>query len=136
LDHSKQPASPDEQTTRAATLDDAAAKIAEEASATAKALESLERLLHHKLPLLDTIVPPSVAAAASEPAGPPPMQDYGVQAVPVAPPPLIALAPAVALAQWHEWPPRPPGTPLGGFLAGFALSWVFGAVLYIYLTMT
>ena len=35
---------------------------------------------------------------------------------------------------YDDEPPRRRRAALGSFFAGFALSWVFGAVLYVYLT--
>ena len=123
---------------RAEQLHDAAAKIADEANATAEALESLKRLLNHKLPLLDTMPPPTLAGVAPEPQAPPPMPVYEAPPVePVLPPPMVPLAPTAVLAEvsYNEPPRHRAGIAVGGFLAGFALSWVFGAVLYAYLTM-
>jgi hypothetical protein len=118
-------------------LHDAAAKIAEEANATAEALESLKRLLHHNLPLLDTMATP--APAESSPPSPIPAYQAPVHQ-PVTPPPMIPLAatPLPDMSDMPEYAPPPrarSGMPVGGFLAGFALSWVFGAVLYAYLIM-
>jgi hypothetical protein len=127
---------------RAEQLHDAATKIAEEANATAEALESLKRLLNHKLPLLDSVSPPSTAPEADIEAElnppPPPVPAYeALPAEPIMPPPMVPLAPTAALAEVHysEPPRRRARVAVGGFLAGFALSWVFGAVLYAYLTM-
>jgi hypothetical protein len=137
----------------------AAAKIAEEANATAEALESLKRMLNHKLPLLEPIPAPPPPAPppplSVQPAAPPPFSPtyeqtyeptyerpalpaaptYHQRSQPVTPPPLVPLGPAAELGMFA---PRAPvrGRPgLGGFLAGFALSWVFGAMLYAYLTL-
>jgi hypothetical protein len=119
--------------------DDAAARIAAEADATAAALENLKRLLMHRLP------EPYIAAASdpqearSEFTEPPPIPAYrpAVQ-LPVTPPPMIAAPAAATALSYFEEDDAPPrrrwGVALGSFFAGFALSWVFGAVLYVYLT--
>ena len=70
---------------------------------------------------------------------PPPIPAYrpAVQ-LPVTPPPMIAAPVAATALSYFEDDDTPPrrrwGSPLGSFFAGFALSWVFGAVLYVYLT--
>ncbi len=119
--------------------DDAAARIAAEANATAAALENLKRLLMHRLP------EPYIAGASTrQEAGPeltepPPIPAYrpAVQ-LPVTPPPMIAAPVAATALSYFEEDDAPPrrrwGVALGSFFAGFALSWVFGAVLYVYLT--
>lgn len=119
--------------------DDAAARIAAEADATAAALENLKRLLMHRLP------EPYIAAASDpqearpELTEPPPIPAYrpAVQ-LPVTPPPMIAAPVAATALSYFEEDDAPPrrrwGVALGSFFAGFALSWVFGAVLYVYLT--
>lgn len=120
--------------------DEAAARIAAEANATAAALENLKRLLMHRLP-----EPPIAEASNPREAGPeftepPPIPVYRppVQ-LPVTPPPMISAAndTATSLSYFEDEdaPPRQRwGLALGSFFAGFALSWVFGAVLYVYLT--
>jgi hypothetical protein len=131
-------ASPDQQPTAADQLHDAAAKIAEEANATAEALESLKQLLNHKLPLLDTMPAPEPGADAGEPprAAPPLPAYHAPVQQPVSPPPMLPLAVASPMTELVEYAPaRRSRMPMGGFLAGFGLSWVFGAVLYAYLTM-
>jgi hypothetical protein len=119
--------------------DDAAARIAAEADATAAALENLKRLLLHRLPepyIADTSNPQE---AGPELAEPPPIPVYrpAVQ-LPVTPPPMIAAPIAATSLSYFEEDDAPPrrrwGAALGSFFAGFALSWVFGAVLYVYLT--
>jgi hypothetical protein len=118
--------------------EDAAARIAAEANATAAALENLKRLLLHKLPqphLADASNP----QAGPELADPPPIPVYRppIQ-LPVTPPPMIAAADDTTSLSYFEDEEAPPrrrwGMALGSFFAGFALSWVFGAVLYVYLT--
>ena len=110
-----------------------------EANATAAALENLKRLLMHRLP------EPYIAGASNrQEAGPeltepPPIPAYrpAVQ-LPVTPPPMIAAPVAATALSYFEEDDAPPsrrwGVALGSFFAGFALSWVFGAVLYVYLT--
>jgi hypothetical protein len=126
-------------------LHDAAAKIALEANATAEALESLKRLLNQKLPLLDPVpitpAPPvaPVAHVASRPAvratAPPSIPAYQLPAQPVKPPPMVPLAPPMDLAPIMARAPVQRRSSLGGFLAGFALSGVFGVMLYVYLIL-
>ena len=120
--------------------DDAAARIAAEADATAAALENLKRLLMHRLPeppIADTSNPQEAGPELTEP---PPIPVYRppVQ-LPVTPPPMISAADDAATSlsyfEDEDAPPRQRwGLALGSFFAGFALSWVFGAVLYVYLT--
>lgn len=120
--------------------DDSAARIAAEASATAAALENLKRLLSHKLPQPHVAEAPYPQEAGPEPTEPPPIPVYRppVQ-LPITPPPMISAADDAATPlsyfEDEEAPPRRRrGAALGSFFAGFALSWVFGAVLYVYLT--
>jgi hypothetical protein len=123
-----------------AQLRDAASKIAEEAQATAAALESLKRLLDHKLPLLDPVPapapPPAIEPAPLLPSSVhPPIPAYQASPRLVIPPPMVPLTPAPQLPMSARSEParRPSG--VGGFLAGFALSWVIGAILYAYLAV-
>jgi len=106
---------------------DAAAKLAADANAAAEALDSLKRLLEQGLPV--------ATGKGAHPASP--------SERPVLPPRLpprstVALSPP---------PPLPPVTlpvpmpstdrvrfDLRGFLAGFALSWAIGVVLYLFMT--
>jgi hypothetical protein len=133
----------------------AAAQIAVEANATAEALENLKLLLSHNMPLTETPPPPAPVAPATEPAAfsresiaapafaPPPAftPTYAANAEedpePVTPPPMIPLSPITTMTELRHMdpPPRRTGRAVASFLAGFALSWVFGAVLYVYLTM-
>lgn len=118
-------------------LQDAAARIAAEASATAAALENLKRLLVHKLPGPGVATrPPGPPDAGAERGAPPPIPAFRppVQ-LPVAPPPMVAApgATAVSFADYDELLLGRRGAAVGSFLAGFALSWVFGAVLYVFL---
>ena len=128
-------ASNDKQKQRAEILQDAAARIAVEASATAAALENLKRLLVHKLP------DPSHAMAAriaqdirAESSEPPPIPAYRVPLqAPITPPPMMPAATTMPPLADDEQPSHRAKT-IGSFLAGFALSWIFGAVLYVLLT--
>ena len=120
--------------------DDAAARIAAEADATAAALENLKRLLLHKLPQPHIAEASNPQDAGPELADPPPIPVYRppIQ-LPVTPPPMIAATDddtqSLSYFEDEEAPPRQRwGLALGSFFAGFALSWVFGAVLYVYLT--
>jgi hypothetical protein len=120
--------------------DDAAARIAAEANATAAALENLKRLLLHKFPQPHIADASNPQEAGPEPTEPPPVPVYRppIQ-LPVTPPPMISAADDAATSlsyfEDEDAPPRQRwGLALGSFFAGFALSWVFGAVLYVYLT--
>ena len=120
-------------------IHDAAAKIAEEANATAEALESLKRLLNQKLPLLDPAPISAPAAVAPPPApraaAPPSIPAFQLPTQPVKPPPMVPLALPADLVPLMRRAPVRRRLRLGGFFAGFALSWVFGAMLYIYLAV-
>ncbi|MBX9590728.1 MAG: hypothetical protein K2X43_15575 [Hyphomonadaceae bacterium] len=120
-------------------LQDAAARIAAEASATEAALENLKRLLVHKMPEPGLITSPTQPRGRPERADPPPVPAYRPPAHrPIAPPPMMAApqaagAPSYAVEE-SALPRRSPVAAVGSFLAGFALSWVLGAVLYVFLT--
>jgi hypothetical protein len=117
-------------------LQDAAARIAAEASATAAALENLKRLLVHKLPEpgIGAPPPPHRKESRAEFTAPPPIPAYRpLSHVPITPPPMMPAATALPLLPDEEEPPRRPWA-VGSFFAGFALSWVFGAVLYVFLS--
>jgi hypothetical protein len=124
---------------------DAAAKLAADANAAAQALEGLQRLLERQLPT----IAPGVAAAlpGADAAG------RSATALPSQPPPLPATPPQARDAEpgLREAPalqpqprmlvPQPVRMPaervrldVRGFLAGFALSWAFGIVLYLFMT--
>lgn len=114
---------------------DTAAKIAEEANATAVALETLTQLLAEKLPELE--------AAAARHAAQGSFRDVHSLAdslrplhTPVSPPPMLPAHVAAAALPYAEPEParRGRGAMVGSFLAGFSLSWVVGAVLYMFLT--
>ena len=121
---------------------DAAAKLAADATAAAEALESLKRLLQRQQQGLATSAPPADgpawAAAPPERANP-------------KPPPLPSLMlpatgdPGEDGQPDDDEPQMPVPVPrkrapervrfdLRGFLAGFALSWAFGVVLYLFMT--
>ena len=117
-------------------LQEAAARIAAEANATAVALENLKRLLANK-----AVIPTAaeVHETGPERTEPPPLPIYRAPVqLPVTPPPMVAMPLAAASLSTFEDDVPPPyrqrGAAVGSFLAGFALSWVFGAVLYVYLT--
>jgi hypothetical protein len=105
---------------------DAATKLAADANAAAEALENLKRLLERQLPT------PSAPPAAEPP--------------PLPPLPLVpsragriddgsnAQARSVRLPAVVPVPPDLRRFDVRGFLAGFALSWAFGLVLYLFLT--
>lgn len=128
-----QPEPPDEH-------DSTAQKIAAEATATAEALENLKRLLVHKIPLQASEGalqrPPFLHAQARTPP----------EAIaPVLPP--GPLQPEDIPLPHHEAAIDPPALAtqaerrrgrfdIRGFLAGFALSWAFGAALYMYLILS
>jgi hypothetical protein len=119
---------------------DSAAKLAADANAAAVALEDLRRLLERGLP-----------NAAAHPALAPVARQANIamlQEVAAAPPPLPAALPLHAVRNASGVPtlrkavlPRPTRMPperrrldVRGFMAGFALSWAFGIVLYLFLT--
>ncbi len=106
---------------------DAAAKLAADANAAAEALENLKRLLERQLPA------PSAPQAAAAAAEPPPLP------LPLPPLPLVPrrtgrVAPARAPAPLAAAQSDRRRLDVRGFLAGFALSWAFGLVLYLFLT--
>ena len=122
---------------------DAAAKLAADANAAAAALENLKRLLERQLPSVAESPAPAAAEAGIQTSA-------NAPAAPAMPPPLptlplhavrdgsgrTTLRPAVLA------PPPPPRRAqaervrfdVRGFLAGFALSWAFGVVLYLFMT--
>ena len=119
---------------------DAATRLAADANAAAEALANLKRLLERQLP---NVAESSAAAAAEADI------QAGAAVMPAAP----ATPPAAAAARRARWqrpttlrpavlapPPPRRAQPervrfdVRGFLAGFALSWAFGAVLYLFMT--
>ena len=128
----------DEQAPPSEILQDAAARIAAEASATAAALENLKRLLVDNRPEPEIAVLHNLLEASPERTEPPPIPVYRPPArLPITPPPMVEPPQATAsLAPFpdEDLPPRRPVAAVGSFFAGFALSWVLGAVLYVFLT--
>ena len=124
---------------------DAAVRLAADASVAAEALENLKRLLEHKQHLQDRL-PPAQPGPRSSPAALPAMAPAASDPRPVrvAPPPLKLQpeseaeedeeAKRVALMTRRRPLPERRGLDVRGFLAGFALSWAFGVVLYLFLT--
>jgi len=119
---------------------DAAAKLAADATAAAEALESLKRLLQRQQQGLATPAPPADgpawAAAPPERANPKP---------PPLPSLMLASSDPGEDGEPDDEPQMPVPVPrkrapervrfdLRGFLAGFALSWAFGVVLYLFMT--
>jgi hypothetical protein len=121
---------------------DAAAKLAADANAAAEALENLKRLLERQLPNV-AAGPPASAPRADAEAWP------AASAPPTRPPPLPA-APLHRVGDGGGLPEPEPQLPaplsprrmpaerqrldIRGFLAGFALSWAFGVVFYLFMT--
>jgi hypothetical protein len=120
---------------------DAAVRLAADASVAAEALENLKRLLEHKqqlesqLPHLAASSAPApqseeAEARSSVPPRPLPLPLHAAQeagggsAAAVLPPP----------ARRRPAPPERRGFDVHGFMAGFALSWAFGVVLYLFMT--
>jgi hypothetical protein len=118
---------------------DAAVRLAADANVAAEALENLKRLLEHKQQV-ERMLPqfagssPSGSSVAQEPAH-----------IPAEPSPLplpLHSDPHAGNGSAHaSLPPRrkrpPPerrGLDVTGFMAGFALSWAFGVVLYFFMT--
>lgn len=119
-------------------LQDAAARIAAEASATAAALENLKRLLVHNRAEPDIAALHNLLEPSPERTEPPPIPVYRSPArLPITPPPMVEPPQAMtSLSRFadDDLPPRRPVAAVGSFFAGFALSWVLGAVLYVFLT--
>lgn len=117
---------------------DSAAKLAADANAAAVALENLTRLLQeHQRPASIVPLPKQVAQPLPMPATAP--RPKRVAQRPVAPaqrPNTRKSAARVVTAPTLRPVPVPHDArqfDLRGFMAGFALSWAIGAVLYIYL---
>jgi hypothetical protein len=126
---------------------DAAVRLAADASVAAEALENLKRLLERKqqlesqLPHLAADSQPTSASDDADASAPAPQQP-----LPPLPLPLHAEQDAAggSAASTTVLPPppwrrrRPPPErrvfDLRGFMAGFALSWAFGVVLYLFMT--
>jgi hypothetical protein len=113
-----------------------AQKLALEANATAEALDNLKRLLAHRLP--DLTMDPAPESHQADAVRPPPIQAsdalrHELETPPEPEPATNAPIELPALAVPEERPRRRLDIELRGFLAGFALSWAFGAVLYAYL---
>lgn len=122
---------------------DAAARLAADASVAADALENLKRLLEHKQ-LLES--QPPLLAALPAPRNPePPASGFDAPIPPTLPPlPLHAMSdagvesaggsPMLLPPPRRRLPPERRGLDVRGFCAGFALSWAFGVVLYLFMT--
>jgi hypothetical protein len=120
---------------------DAAAKLAADATAAAEALESLKRLLHRQHQGPATPAPPADGPAWA--AAPP--ERTNPKPPPLPSPMLPASSDLDEDGQPDDEPQMPVPVPrnrapervrfdLRGFLAGFALSWAFGVVLYLFMT--
>ena len=123
---------------------DAAVRLAADASVAADALENLKQLLEHKQ-RLESQLPQSAAgrapaasndaeAAASVPDAPvpPPLPPLPLHAeLDIAGRPAHAMLPP---QRRRQLPPERRGIDVRGFMAGFALSWAFGVVLYFFMT--
>jgi hypothetical protein len=108
---------------------DTAAKLAADANAAAQALDSLKRLLQQGLP--ERGQAPRLAAVAGRRREP----LVGVLPSPSRPPPVPG--PPRRQLPAAVTPPHPPVEvarfDVRGFLAGFALSWAIGVVLYLFM---
>jgi hypothetical protein len=115
---------------------DAAAKLAADANAAAVALENLTRLLHnHQRPA--AMIPAAQNLSPRPPQLPP--RPPAPHQRPAMPAPAVIEQRSVTRAAVTAPALRPAAAPesrqfdVRGFMAGFALSWAIGAVLYIYL---
>jgi hypothetical protein len=125
----------------------AAARIAAEATATAQALESLKKLLEsNRLP-----DPEAVVAPPRQVQRPPLIQPEPPRQRPPAPPPAVSpsMRATAGLPPYIAPPPATPPLPvpifqpqasggriyLLGFLAGFGLALVAGAMLYLFISI-
>ena len=107
---------------------DMAAQLAADANVAAEALENLKRMLEHKHQLEKELLQLEAASASArqEP-------DASTQA----PLPLPLHAEPRALMPYpmpRRAPPERKRFDVRGFMAGFALSWAFGVVLYLFMT--
>src|SRR5262245_61614869 len=120
---------------------DAAVRLAADASVAAEALEKLKVLLQHKQQLEGLRSTQPVLAQLSPPAEPSAGEAQAI-AQPVLPPLPLPVPAAHASLGRTRLPLLPPprafferrGLDVRGFMAGFALSWAFGVVLYFYMT--
>ena len=124
---------------------DAAVRLAADASVAAEALENLKRLLQHKQQLdglrsaqaaLARPSPDAEASASEAPAAPLSVPPPPLRPLPL---PVHAEEGSVGNANLPLVPRRRAslerrGLDVRGFLAGFALSWAFGVVLYFFMT--
>ena len=112
---------------------DAGQKIADEANATAQALETLKQLIAHKMPSME--FDPSTASPDEAKILPPPIQPFPVShAQPEREPgedPELEHVDLPAIVSEYRYVGRGPAWQ--GFLAGFMASWAIGGALYIYL---
>jgi hypothetical protein len=135
---------------------DAAVQLASDASVAAEALEKLKVLLQHKQQLEGLRPPQPVehrrslhALRSAQPVlGRPsrgreaPVPEAHPIALPVLPPPLPLPVPAAGVSTGRLPLVQPRrrallefrGLDVRGFMAGFALSWAFGVVLYFFMT--
>ena len=122
---------------------DAAVRLAADASVAAEALENLKRLLQHKQQLdglrsaKAALARPSPDAEAS--ASEAPAAELPDPPLPPLPLPVQSEEASVQSARLPLVPPRRAalerrGLDVRGFLAGFALSWAFGVLLYFFMT--
>ena len=119
---------------------DAAVRLATDASVAAEALENLNRLLQHKQQLEGLR---SAHVALARPAEGAEVSALEAQApappvLPLLPLPVLAgegLVGSKQLPFLARGPsPERRGLDVRGFMAGFALSWAFGVVLYFLMT--
>jgi hypothetical protein len=122
---------------------DAAVQLAADANVAAEALENLRRLLEHKQQL-ESRLPHLAAGPAPAPASDNADTSATAPALPPLPLPLHAEQGAAGGSSNTVLPPPPRRRrrapperrvfDLRGFMAGFALSWAFGVVLYLFMT--
>jgi hypothetical protein len=123
----------------------AAAKLAADANAAAEALENLKRLLERQLPdvAVGLAAPAPVASSTAWTPGPAPEAPRP----PPLPPPVSSVREDRSGIRYPQPAPEPhvpvprrrPAAErsrfdVRGFFAGFALSWAFGVVLYLFMT--